>query len=278
MFSAMLMLITVATAMVAQQVAAQRQSTCPQVTECLRAFKAARDAQRDNYIDFEQEIVGAVSQLSKTKGVAFNGQPKCNEAKLRDYVTKWQRIQQLKEDNYGRMEQCITRSNSWGRGFEPCALPTEANMPQSCISPMTLLQNLLGAAGNAAPPPNAPAGRSGSIWALLADPATELSDPSAPQSDEPQSDAPVDEAALSDPTVEEAPAGRRLKRATIPERGQDGPFKAIEACLKDRCGCPEVDMCEKCYYNHKNAKEIMTLDMQLLTIRWDCGIQLKTLL
>jgi hypothetical protein len=214
---------------------AQRTNTCADVSVCIKNFQEARQQMGANHYDVEADMIAQLEAFAK-KGQTFNNMPLCNALKMNLYLTKWRRIRVLKEDRYKRMEQCISRLNTWGRGFEPCAMPLEKVMPKTCSTPMDIMSKLMGVSSGSGVARIS--GRSG-IWAMLADEKI-----------------------------------GRTKRS-VPAKMEADPFKAIEACLKDTCGCPEIEMCEKCYQLHSSHREMITLDQNLLYARWECGIQMK---
>lgn len=216
-------------------------ASCEAAASCIRSsvdsFANINPERTVNWEDELEKLLEARKTATPFKNI--NDKPICGVAKINDYLRKMKRLQVLRTDRFNRMEKCIKRQN-WGQGFEPCAMPAEASMPKECSSPLAVYEMLL--SPGAAPTGTSPGGRiPSSFFSLLAD---------------------------------EKIGSRRSKRNIHPD-GQDKPFARINQCLIDRCGCPEIDMCEKCYELHSSTREMVTLEQQMLYARWECGIAFK---
>jgi hypothetical protein len=192
----------------------------------------------DRSIDMEDEALKMLEEFKDTRK-AFNNIPACNYGKLNQYVIKWKRVRELKQERLTRMEDCLRRQNNRGRGFEPCRMPNENNMPQSCSTPLDVYFMLQGS--------NPSVGST----ANHVIPERFLS-------------------LLADPT-----ASARHKRAVFDGPSHDSVFGPIDRCLVDRCGCPEIEMCEKCHEVNRYKTELIGLEQQLLYMRWECGLTFK---
>jgi hypothetical protein len=220
---------------------AQLSDSLPRTDTCGRASECIRAVTLNMNVTASNNFDAETEMLRALEAFANTHQDfatGCPEGMVRDYINKWKQVRQLQNERLTRMEQCIRRENYAGRGFEPCPMIDKNRLPSTCTTPVELWQRLryAGFAGGAA--------SSGNVDLFRRFPGRGGS--------------------------------RRIRRSTELDETSLAPFQPIAACLKDTCGCPEIEMCMKCYAIERFHRDIHILERDMLNIRWNCGLQMKS--
>jgi hypothetical protein len=242
-YAGLVLILALSTSVFAQERELQadsvpREDTCAKAASCMKTI-IDHETTAVNKFDAQLEMLKKLEAFANTRREL---RPGCHEGVIRDYISKWKTVRTMQQERLVRMEQCTRRDNSFGRGFDPCPMPPVNDLPRTCTNPIELWR-ILSAGNSFGSGISGGASTGGSFSGSLGFPGR---------------------------------GGGRSKRSTNMDSESGAAFKRLAPCLQDTCGCPEIEMCMKCYATERFHKDLHFIEREMLRLRWICGLQMKS--